>query len=152
MVSLVSNTRCLAFSQNRQLCIFTLIMFSRIAFTKQPWHHDALGLWENNVMKRENFSPPRLCGVLCCMFQSWQKRTDANIFLWPQSTYFLLFSSIDMLEMLLTQIKQFSDPLWCLWFLWLPDHFPFTIPHSLPYWANYPCVLSWISLRVSTLA
>lgn len=68
MVFLACNTRCLFFFFFKQAALhshFDKAFWS--SFTKQPWHHDDLGVWENlYVVKRGFFSSVTLkCFVVC---------------------------------------------------------------------------------------
>lgn len=123
----ISSNKGVLFFQSRQLCVPSLIVLSETTLTKQSWHHNALDLWENlSWVKRENFFSvwltlwdallyaPELTGKNWCEYISL---TSEHLF--PS------FLSIDVIDMLLTQIRQFSGSLWCLWFLWLPAYSPF---------------------------
>ena len=100
-----------------------------------PWLVGKISVW----LKERAFLP---CD--CCMPLSWHKRNDVNVFLYFRALISLFFS-IDVLEMLLTQIRQFSVSLWYIWFcdclvIFHPSQI--SIPCPLPYHAKYPFVLS----------
>lgn len=105
-----------------------------------------------SMLWKEKISP--LCdSVRCffCIFQSWQKRIDMNIFLWPWtliSFFFLHTSAGNVTSTYLAAQWSSVGPL-VLVTAW---SFSICYTRSHLYWAKYSFVLSWIALRFSTLA